>query len=89
MADLHEVSKGFREEESDQLKKLVEYVHGIDASAIKTMDYSEILKIERKIHDRIDIIDKCKECMRFTINLDCARNEKDVVKKMSGAFYYE
>ena len=89
MTDLREVSKGFHEEERNQLKKLVEYVHGVDAGAIKTMDYDEVLKIERKIHDIIDIIDKCKECWRFTTNLEYARNEEDVVKKMSGAFYYE
>ena len=89
MIDLREVHTGFHEEERDQLKKLVEYVHGVDANAIKAMDYGEVLKIERKLHEMIDIIDKCKEGWRFIINLEYARNEEDVVKKMSGAFYYE
>ena len=89
MADLNKVSKGFHEEEYNQLKKLVEYMHGVDTNAIKTMDYSEVLKIERKLHEIMDVIDKCKECWRFTINLECTKNEEKFVKTTSGAFYYE
>lgn len=87
MMNLDEVIDGFHEEECDQLKKLVEYVHGIDASAIKTMDYSDVLKIERKFHDAIEIIDKCKEYQRFIVRMGCENDEKKFVSKMSGAFY--
>lgn len=87
MINLDEVIDGFREEEYDQLKKLIEYVHGVDANAIKTMDYSDVLKIERKIHDITDIIDKCKEYRRFIVYMGCEKNEEKFVSKMSGTFY--
>lgn len=89
MINLDEVIDRFHEEENDQLKKLVEYVHGVDASAIKTMDYSDVLKIERKLHDIMDIIDKCKEYRRFIVYMGCEENEEKFVSKMSGAFYHD